>query len=57
MLSRIAQRVRSAYWLNPEASTDWEDVDSEMRRYGEHCTKKFEVRDLHQLAYCVEQIL
>ena len=57
MLGKIARRARSVYWLNPEASSEWDEYDSEMASYREHCTNTFEVRDLHQLAHCVEGIL
>ena len=57
VLAKVARRARSVYWLNPEPTSDWESHDSEMAAYAEHCTKTFEVRDLHQLAHCVEQIL
>jgi uncharacterized protein with von Willebrand factor type A (vWA) domain len=57
MLGRIAARARAVYWLNPEPTSDWDRFDSEMAAYEMHCTRVFEVRDLRQLAHCVEQIL
>jgi uncharacterized protein len=57
VLAEIARRARSVYWLNPEAAAQWNDFDSEMAAYGAHCTNTFEVRDLHQLAHAIEQIL
>jgi uncharacterized protein with von Willebrand factor type A (vWA) domain len=57
VLATIARRARAVYWLNPERTADWTAGDSEMDAYAEHCTRVFEVRDLHQLAHCVETIL
>jgi uncharacterized protein with von Willebrand factor type A (vWA) domain len=57
VLGQIAKRARSVYWLNPEASSEWKEFDSEMDDYSEHCTRTFEVRNLDQLTHCVEQIL
>lgn len=57
VLAEIARRARSVYWLNPEPRREWAEYDSEMPAYADHCTATFEVRDLHQLAHCVERIL
>ena len=57
VLATIARRARAIYWLNPEPTAEWTEGDSEMGAYAEFCTRVFEVRDLHQLAHCVETIL
>lgn len=57
ILERIASRARHVYWLNPEPEDEWDTHDSEMAEYGSHCTEVFEVRNLRQLARCVENIL
>ena len=57
VLAKIARRTRSVYWLNPEPRPEWSVFDSEMDAYAEQCTRVFEVRDLEQLAHCVETIV
>ena len=57
VLANIARRSRSVYWLNPEPQPEWSEFDSEMDAYAEQCTRVFEVRDLEQLAHCVETIV
>jgi uncharacterized protein with von Willebrand factor type A (vWA) domain len=56
-LKNIAQRCRSVFWLNPEVRSEWGAFDSDVDTYAPHCTKQFEVRDLHQLAQCVQHII
>jgi uncharacterized protein with von Willebrand factor type A (vWA) domain len=57
VLAAIAQRARRVYWLNPEPRAEWDTFDSEMAAYSRHCSEVFEVRNLRQLADCVEMIL
>lgn len=57
VLAEISRRVRAVYWLDPEPRREWDRADSEMARYEPHCTSVFEVRDLRQLAHCVERLL
>ena len=57
ILAEIARRSRAVYWLNPEPHTERGESDSEMAAYSPHCRKVFEVRDLEQLARCVEMIV
>ena len=56
VLAQIGRRVRHVYWLNPEPRAEWDTHDS-IESYGQHCTEVFEVRNLGQLARCVEEIL
>jgi uncharacterized protein with von Willebrand factor type A (vWA) domain len=55
-LGEIARRARAVYWLNPEPRREWGEYDSDMEAYADRCTRVFEVRDLEQLAHCVESI-
>ncbi|MDH3302389.1 MAG: VWA domain-containing protein [Acidimicrobiia bacterium] len=57
ILAEIAARAKRVYWLNPEPRDEWDDGDSVMSTYADHCHEVFEVRNLRQLATCVEQIL
>lgn len=57
LLAEIARRARAVYWLNPEPRREWQLFDSEMSAYARHCTAVFEVRDLQQLASCIERIV
>lgn len=56
-LARIGDRARRLYWLNPEPKDRWDTRDSQMGDYARSCTEVFEVRNLRQLASCVERIL
>ena len=39
VLKSIKNRVNSVYWLNPEPRDQWDEGDSEMKRYESACTK------------------
>ncbi len=56
-LARIGGRARRLYWLNPEPKDRWDTHDSQMSAYARSCAEVFEVRNLRQLASCVERIL
>jgi uncharacterized protein with von Willebrand factor type A (vWA) domain len=56
-LARISERARRVYWLNPEPADQWNTHDSAMSTYAAHCHGTHEVRTLHQLVACVEQIV
>jgi uncharacterized protein with von Willebrand factor type A (vWA) domain len=55
-LHRLAGRVRHLYWLNPEPRQEWDTTDSIMSTYASDCDQVFEVRNLRQLAACVDEI-
>jgi uncharacterized protein len=52
----LGERARRLYWLNPEPRADWDTTDSIMSVYASSCDRVFEVRNLRQLATCVDQI-
>jgi uncharacterized protein with von Willebrand factor type A (vWA) domain len=54
---QLCQRAKRVYWLNPEPRDEWDTLDSVMAAYGPTCTKVFEVRNLHQLAEAVAEIV
>ena len=56
VLADIAERARTLYWLNPEASRYWNTGDSIMGAYLPLCTDTFEVRTLRQLEGFVERV-
>lgn len=39
ILKEVSRRCRQLYWLNPEPQEQWEEGDSEMRRYSSLCTQ------------------
>jgi len=49
-----ARRARRLYWLNPDPA--WATTDSIMGVYAPWCDRVFEVRNLRQLAACVDEI-
>ena len=55
-LAEIADRARSAVWLNPEARRFWDTGDSIMSLYGAMFDSLHEVRTLRQLEAFVETI-
>lgn len=48
-LERIQARAANVYWLNPERRVVWDDGDSIMREYAEHCDAVVECRTIRQL--------
>jgi uncharacterized protein with von Willebrand factor type A (vWA) domain len=56
VLRRLGERARHLYWLNPEPRDEWDTTDSIMSAYTPHCDQVFEVRNLRQLAACVDEI-
>jgi uncharacterized protein len=56
VLRRLGERARHLYWLNPEPRDEWDTTDSIMSAYAPHCDQVFEVRNLRQLAACVDEI-
>jgi uncharacterized protein with von Willebrand factor type A (vWA) domain len=55
-LRDLRERARRLYWLNPEPRADWDTSDSIMGAYAPWCDRVFEVRNLRQLAACVDEI-
>jgi uncharacterized protein with von Willebrand factor type A (vWA) domain len=55
-LKGLRERARRLYWLNPEPRADWDTGDSIMSAYAPWCDRVFEVRNLRQLAACVDEI-
>jgi uncharacterized protein with von Willebrand factor type A (vWA) domain len=55
-LKGLRERARRLYWLNPEPRGDWDTSDSIMSAYAPWCDRVFEVRNLRQLAACVDEI-
>jgi uncharacterized protein with von Willebrand factor type A (vWA) domain len=55
-LKGLRERARRLYWLNPEPRADWDASDSIMGAYAPWCDRVFEVRNLRQLAACVDEI-
>ena len=37
IFKELARRVKQVFWLNPETRDQWDEGDSEMRRYAPHC--------------------
>jgi uncharacterized protein with von Willebrand factor type A (vWA) domain len=56
VLKGLRERARRLYWLNPEPRTEWDTTDSIMAAYAPWCDRVFEVRNLRQLAACVDEI-
>jgi uncharacterized protein with von Willebrand factor type A (vWA) domain len=56
VLRRLSERARHLYWLNPEPRGEWDTTDSIMSAYAPHCDQVFEVRNVRQLAACVDEI-
>lgn len=48
-LEQIRARAANVYWLNPERRSVWDDGDSIMREYAEHCDAVVECRTIRQL--------
>lgn len=56
-LGEIARTARSVFWLDPEPRDEWDQHDSAIPDYRDHCTAVFEVRTLAQLEAAIERIL
>jgi hypothetical protein len=56
VLKGLRERARRLYWLNPEPRAEWDTTDSIMAAYAPWCDRVFEVRNLRQLAACVDEI-
>jgi uncharacterized protein len=56
VLKGLRERARRLYWLNPEPRAEWDTTDSIMAAYAPWCDRVFEVRNLRQLAACVNEI-
>jgi uncharacterized protein with von Willebrand factor type A (vWA) domain len=54
-LARIVDRVRHAYWLNPEPRGDWDTGDSAASKYGE-IMPMYECRNAAQLTEFIQAI-
>lgn len=48
-LRAIRERAANLYWLNPERTARWDDGDSAMSLYAEHCDTAVECRTVRQL--------
>jgi uncharacterized protein with von Willebrand factor type A (vWA) domain len=55
-LAAVAERARAVYWLNPERTAMWNDGDSVIGRYAQHCDGVYECRNVRQLKQFVEQL-
>ena len=53
----ITQRVGKTYWLNPEPQKQWDDGDSEMRKFGTLCTAVLLCNRLRHLERLVERLI
>lgn len=57
VLGEIRRRAKQLIWLNPENRSTWGFGDSEMDRYGRHCTMVEECRNLRQLYAVVDRLV
>ncbi|WP_026919247.1 vWA domain-containing protein [Gordonia shandongensis] len=55
-LAQMRDRVRNAYWLNPERRTAWDSGDSDASKYGD-VVEMFECRNADQLATVIADLL
>ncbi|MFZ2510623.1 MAG: VWA domain-containing protein [Gordonia sp. (in: high G+C Gram-positive bacteria)] len=55
-LQRLTDRVRNAYWLNPERKENWDTGDSIASRYGE-VIEMYECRNAGQLGQVIGNLL
>lgn len=55
-LERLCERVRNAYWLNPERRANWDTGDSIASRYGE-VIEMYECRNAEQLGQVIGNLL
>ena len=56
-LKELRKRARHVYWLNPEASADWDTGDSVASDYAAEVDRMVEVRNLRQLEDFVANVL
>lgn len=55
-LAQMRDRVRNAYWLNPERQTAWDSGDSDASKYGD-VIEMFECRNADQLSSVIADLL
>jgi uncharacterized protein len=55
-LSKIARRVGSVYWLNPEPDSLWDSGDSAMPAYQPLCTEAVTCRTVSDLRHFIERL-
>jgi uncharacterized protein with von Willebrand factor type A (vWA) domain len=56
-LAELAQRVRQLWFLNPEPRHHWDQGDSAATTLAVACKGMSEVRNLDQLAACIDQLM
>jgi len=57
VLKEIRRKAKQLIWLNPESRMTWGYGDSEMDRYGAHCSVVEECRSIGQLYKIIDRIV
>lgn len=56
-LEKVSRRVKQVWWLNPQASGQWNSGDAVMSRYQPHCRQARQCATLNDLERAVDGIL
>lgn len=57
VFEQLCRRAKRTYWLNPEASEQWREGDSEMRRYAPYCFRVETCNKLRHIERFADQLL
>ena len=57
IFEELSRRAKQTYWLNPEMRRQWQEGDSEMRRYAPHCFKVETCNKIRHIERFADQLL